>query len=59
MIEEVAKEYGFRHVITTADIARALPSAVPFWSDLPGAGPYPIFNCKYCLPLQRFGHLHH
>ena len=36
-VADVASAYGFRHVVTTHDLARALPSAVPFWKDTGGA----------------------
>ena len=32
-VPEVAHHYGFKHTLTTADVARALPSAAPFWKD--------------------------
>ena len=32
-VAHVAATYGFKHVVTTGDLARALPSAVPFWKD--------------------------
>ena len=35
-VAEVAREYGFKHVLTTKDIALAVPKAVPFWKGSPG-----------------------
>ncbi|KAK9914891.1 hypothetical protein WJX75_001967 [Coccomyxa subellipsoidea] len=35
-VAEVAREYGFKHVLTTTDIAHALHKAVPFWKNSPG-----------------------
>jgi hypothetical protein len=50
MIEEVAREYGFKHTLTTADIARAIPSAVPFWKDVQGN----TLMCKFVMDLALF-----
>ena len=35
-VPEVAHHYGFKHVLTPADVARAFPSAAPFWKDKSG-----------------------
>ena len=35
-VPEVAHHYGFKHILTPADVARALPSAAPFWEDRSG-----------------------
>ena len=35
-VAHVAATYGFKHVVTTRDLARASPSAVPFWKDRAG-----------------------
>lgn len=32
-IVEVAKHYGFKNIITTSKLAKALPTAVPFWKE--------------------------
>ena len=45
-IEEVAKSYGFRKTVTTAQLAAAHPSAVPF------AGTNPLTD-PLCLSMPR------
>lgn len=29
-VREVARHYGFRHIVTTHQLTRAMPAAVPF-----------------------------
>ena len=47
-VAHVAATYGFKHVVTSRDLARALPSAVPFWKD--GAGQSPTCCLTIILP---------
>ena len=47
-VPQVAAAYGFKHVVTTTDLARALPSAVPFWKSNPGGRALPL-----CSPAVR------
>lgn len=35
-VTHVARHYGFKHILTPLDVARALPSALPFWKHRAG-----------------------
>ncbi|BDA43176.1 Haloacid dehalogenase-like hydrolase domain-containing 5 [Coccomyxa sp. Obi] len=50
-VVHVAREYGFKHILTTADIAHAMPKAVPFWKDSSGQGPPAPGEC----PVMNLG----
>ncbi|EIE22207.1 HAD-superfamily hydrolase [Coccomyxa subellipsoidea C-169] len=57
-VAEVAREYGFKHVLTTRDIALAVPKAVPFWKGSPAVPVYfsnPDLLWAADFPAPRFG----
>lgn len=52
-VPDVAQHYGFKNVITPCDVARAFPSAVPFWKD--GAGK-PLLSLLESLDVHSLEH---
>lgn len=53
-VKSVARDYGFKKVVTTVQLADAMPSATPFWKNKDSSGVSSKWTSRSTLLALRF-----